>query len=171
MNRDGTVTVLRWPSPSYYDQVRYKTSDRDLPRLGAAEDEGMFLGLSVEIDDGRRTTWLRDWDSEQRHGDGWTDEVVTTYTDGELGLEVEVRDVVGHPDDTLARQVTVERLEGSSVRDASLLFFENLSLVVSKLATLPVQDWCFESQNTDTARYEADLDALVHEKEARRVDR
>ena len=31
LNGDATVTVLKWPSPSYYDQIKYRTSDRGEP--------------------------------------------------------------------------------------------------------------------------------------------
>jgi len=50
----GTITVLRWPSPSYYDQLNYKTakhgltptsSARTLPHFGAANNMGSFAGL------------------------------------------------------------------------------------------------------------------------------
>ena len=44
VNREGTVTVLRWPRPSFYDQVKYHTTSRDQPRLGARPNDGAFLG-------------------------------------------------------------------------------------------------------------------------------
>lgn len=163
LNDEGTVTVLRWPSPSFYDHVRYTTDGRDVPDLGVADDEGMFLGLDVDLADGnRRTTWLREWDIDQAHAEGWTDAVTTSHRSDDLGLTVTVDDVTAHPDDILARRVRVERDDGSPVRAARLLSFENLSLVVSKKPTLPVQDWCFEVQNTDTARFDAGLDAVIH---------
>ena len=28
LNSAGTVTVLKWPSPSFYDQIKYRTTDR-----------------------------------------------------------------------------------------------------------------------------------------------
>ncbi|HEX6237429.1 MAG TPA: hypothetical protein VFZ68_09550 [Acidimicrobiales bacterium] len=163
LNDEGTVTVLRWPSPSFYDHVRYTTDGRDVPDLGVAGDEGMFLGLDVHLaDGGRRTTWLRDWDVDQAHAEGWTDAVTTTHRSNDLGLTVTVDDVTAHPADILARRVRIERDDDSPVRAARLLSFENLSLVVSKRATLPVQDWCFEVQNTDIARFDTELDAVIH---------
>ncbi|MFC4359146.1 hypothetical protein ACFO0N_14460 [Halobium salinum] len=47
LNRTGTVTVLRWPRPSYYDHVTHHTTHRDAPRFGAHPNEGSFLGLRV----------------------------------------------------------------------------------------------------------------------------
>ena len=49
LNRAGTVTVFRWPRPSFYDQVKYRTTDRRLPRFGAAPNDGAFLGLACSL--------------------------------------------------------------------------------------------------------------------------
>lgn len=162
-NDVGTVSVLRWPSPSYYDQVHYLTGSRDEENLGVAPTDGIFSGLVVETAAGTEVSWLRDWSTTQRHAPGFSDEVITTHRHDDLGLEVQVRDVVAHPDDVLVREVVVDREAGSPVERARLITYENLSLVVSKLPLLPVQDWCFDDSNHDRARYDAELDAIVHE--------
>lgn len=162
-NAQGTVTVFKWPSPSFYDQVKYHTNSRAEPYTGAQPNEGLFLGLAVTTAAGESTVWLRDFaDISQEHATGLTDELHTTYRDPTLGLAVTVVDVVTHPDDVLVRDVTVERLEGSPVTDAALVAYENFNLVVSKLPALPVQDWCLEGLNIDTAAFDAANDAIVH---------
>ncbi len=163
----GTLTVLRWPHPSFYDQIKYRTSDRDAPRYGALPNEGAFLGLHVTTaDGGQRTVWLRDLPADQRYPDDRSDLVTTTYRADELGLTVTVADLVPLDVDALVRHVTVERDTSSPVTAAAVVAFENLNLVASKWPYGPVQDWCFEELNTDTARYDAPSDAIVHTKQA-----
>src|SRR5579862_109088 len=47
----GELTVLRWPSPSYYEHVNFKTSTADdarmQPHFGAADNQGSFAGVYV----------------------------------------------------------------------------------------------------------------------------
>ena len=163
-NRQGTVTVFKWPSPSYYDQVKYHTNSRAEPYAGARPNEGTFLGIAVTTAAGTATHWLRDFpDIAQEHPPGFSDEVLTTYADPELGLDVTVSDLVAHPDDILFREVTVRRRPGSPVTAAALVAFENMNLVASKIPATPAKDWCGEGLNVDAARYDEAADAIVHE--------
>jgi hypothetical protein len=189
---EGTLTVFRWPRPSFYDQLKYKTSDRDAPssgtdhgKFGAYPNAGAFLGLVVERGEAAPTlTWLRedDWSVDQAYTDAdadptdLADSVRTTFRHDDLGLTVVVRDVVaagdadraGDPtrdgDDVLVRDVTVERDADSPVTSARLAAFENLNLVVSKKPKSPTRDWCEEEENQDRARYLPGADAVVHER-------
>jgi hypothetical protein len=47
VTRNGTVSVFKWPRPSYYDQIKYHTDNRSEPRMGADRNAGAFLGLLV----------------------------------------------------------------------------------------------------------------------------
>jgi len=51
-NSEGTITVFKWPNPSFYDQVKYMTTERDSKRLGALANEGVFAGIYFEADSG-----------------------------------------------------------------------------------------------------------------------
>ena len=164
-DRHGTLTVLRWPHPSFYDQIKERTSSRDEPRFGALPNDGAFLGLTVTTPDGTRVVWLRDLPADQRYPDERSDLVATTYHADDLGLTVTVEDLAPVEEDALVRHVSVVRAPRSPVTDVGLVAFENLNLVVSKWPYGPVQDWCFEEMNTDTATYDAGLDAIVHTKQ------
>ena len=52
----GEITVLSWPSPTFYDQLDYETSNdedaREQPFFGADADQGLFAGIQVETEDG-----------------------------------------------------------------------------------------------------------------------
>ena len=105
VSADGDVTVLSWPSPSYADQLGYLSSNdieaRSLPRLGAPEGAGLFLGLLMEKTDGsREVSWLRDrsrWEIVQSYGDDDGPNIVTRHTSTDLGLTVTVTDAVAPP--------------------------------------------------------------------------
>lgn len=162
-NDRGTVTVFKWPSPSFYDQVKFHANSRSEPFVGALENEGTFLGIAVTTADGERTVWLRDADEiTQRHPEGYTDELITSFRFADLDLDVEVTDVVAHPDDILFREVVTSVGPTSPVSDAALVVHENMNLVVTKIPGAPARDWCGEGLNADTASYDPDLDAIVH---------
>src|SRR5947209_1483764 len=101
LNRQGTVTVFRWPRPSYYDQIKYFSFDRHQRYDGAYPNEGAFLGLVI----GHRTTWLRDWPVHQSFASPEGDEVVTRYA--RPGLRVTVSDVAARGHGVFARRVVV----------------------------------------------------------------
>jgi hypothetical protein len=164
LNRRGTITVLRWPRPSYYDHVAHHTTGRDAPLFGAHPNEGSFLGLRVTTAGGDETRWLRDWPSEQRYDDERSDAVVTEYRAEDLGLRVAVTDVVAVDADALVREVRVERSADSPVVAASLLAFANLDLVVSKRSRSPTQDLYRRLTEHTCARYVPDRTAVVFSK-------
>jgi hypothetical protein len=179
LNREGTMTVFRWPFPSFYDQVKYFTTGRDEDdAIQVPPNEGAFLGLAVDTGDGFETTWLRDAEVVEQYyasdrddtDTAYSDEVVTKYALSEAGLRVTVRDLVtreGEADpelDALARQVRVVKRGNSPAEAVKLLAYENFNLVVEKRPQYPVQDWCTEESNQDLAGYDGDLDAIVHRK-------
>lgn len=159
-NREGTITVLRYPRPSYYDQVKYRTSSREHERWGALANEGVFLGLLVP---GEGTTWLRDVPSEQRYLDDRSDSIATAYDVADLGVEVVVTDTVTADTDALVRDVEVRVVDRGRVPDAlEVVAFENLNLTVDRLPYFPVMDWCADELNVDTATWDDGADAIVH---------
>ena len=168
VNHEGTVTVLKWPSPSYYDQIKYTTEDRTAPRMGAAINEGAFLGLAYRnaVRRGRpappwRFSWLREWSNTQRFASADGDEVVTTFRRGVIGLKVVQRDVVVHDKDALVRSVTVSRTRRSRIRGLKVFSFANFNPVVERSQQGPYEDWCTEENNDEGAFYRKTPDAIV----------
>jgi hypothetical protein len=162
-NGEGTLTVLRWPSRSYYEQLKYYTVDRDLPRLGLSPNEGAFSGLALRMRGGRREfVWLRDLHSVQRYASDNSDTVYTRYRSRRLGLRLEITDVVPSRGDVLMRRHLLRLDEGSLVRRARLIAFANLNPTASKRPLLPTEDWCEENRGTDMAEYDPGSDAIVY---------
>src|SRR5579862_7957544 len=175
VSADGDVTVLSWPSPSYADQLGYISSNdinaRLLPRFGAPENAGLFLGLLIETVNGsREVTWLRDrsqWEITQSYGDDDGPNIVTRHTSTNLGLTVTVTDAIQPPAgaaDVLVRLVTVARTFGSPVSSAWLLTYANLSPTPanSRIAELPIVDWLLDGTNDFAAIWDPAVGAVVH---------
>lgn len=167
LNRRATVTVFKWPSPSYYDQIKYRTRDRAAPLMGALPNEGAFLGIGWSPKPKSKTRkwsygWLRDWKVKQRFGGAANDEVITTFNDPALGLTVRVRDVVAAGRAALVRRIVVTKKARSPVQRVRIVAFSNFNPAVSKIRQNPIADWCTEEQNDAGANYIADDDAVAH---------
>ncbi|HWH44248.1 MAG TPA: hypothetical protein VNT32_05920 [Thermoleophilaceae bacterium] len=164
VNPEGTLSVMRWPSPSYWEQLRYTTIDRDLPMLGLDPNEGAFSGLFVRLRDGsERMLWLRELELRQRYASEDSDTVVTRFRERSLRLLLEIDDVVPRNGDVLVRRHVMRLGRGSPVRSARLVAFANLNPTASKRALLPTEDWCEEIGGSDRVRYDAGTDSLVWE--------
>lgn len=161
LNREGTVTVLRWPRPSFFNHVKYHTTCRSDVRFGAHPNEGAFLGLRLQMGEGAETTWLRDWETTQWYDNDGSDTVVTEHRSNEYGLTVRVVDTVAANDDVLFRAVTVHRDRDSPARTASLLAFAHFQLGVSKKPKSPIHDLRRHPRDRTHARYRVDVDAVV----------
>jgi GH15 family glucan-1,4-alpha-glucosidase len=165
LNPDATVTVFKWPSPSYYDQIKYRTTDRRERFKGALPNEGAFLGIAWKPDtDGKGWgfDWLRQWSSRQRFTDPDTDEVLTIFRNRRVGLTVTVKDVVAPFQDVLVRDVSVARTRSSTARRVRIFAFSNYNPVFSKTQQAPVSDWCTEESNDAGAEYVRGDDLIMH---------
>lgn len=157
LTKEGTITVLHWPTPSSYDQVKHFSPDANLPRAGADPNMGIFLGLAYA--DGP-TVWLRDLRETQVFRPGDSDTVVTTYRDPARDLTVRVTAVVAEGLDAFVQDVEV--VARGRTRPTGLVTFENLSLAVSFMPALPYWDWCMDSYNLDSAGWDDAAAAIVH---------
>ncbi len=179
ISADGDVTVLTWPNPSYSDQLAYLSSNdfhaRSLPRFGAPEGAGIFLGLRLETggDAAPQVTWLRDrstWTIEQSYGEEDGPNPVTRYTSAALGLTVTVTDAIQPPStdadaaDVMVRAVELRRETQSPVTAAWLLTYANLSPMPpnSRIAELPVLDWVFDGSNDFAAVWDQSSASVIH---------
>jgi hypothetical protein len=167
----GDLTVLTWPSPSYSDQLAYVTSNafdaRELPRFGAVEEAGLFLGLYVQSADTSLVTWLRDpatWHAEQDYGPDDGPNVHTRFESDVLGLRVTLIDAISPDADLLVRHAAISRQPDSPVEQAWVLTYANLSPVPpsSRVPELPVVDWVFDGRNDFAALWDGSNRAIVH---------
>src|SRR2546428_3831069 len=94
LSRCGELTSLKWPGPSFYDQLAYLSDNapdaRLRPHFGALDDMGAFGGIAYRTATGRGFTWLRDdgWTHVQHYSSETSDVVVTETANAALGLRV-----------------------------------------------------------------------------------
>jgi len=168
ISRDGDLTVLSWPGPTFADQLAYLSGNdldvRSEPHLGAADGMGSYLGLLVTTAAGVNLTWLRDpaFTVAQRYTQPDSAVAETTFRRSDLGLSVTLTDFVNPTDDLLTRRVRVTRGPGSPVLAASLVVYENLSPSLSKIPMLPFGDWALDAMNDFVAIYDRGAHAVVH---------
>jgi hypothetical protein len=162
-NEAGTVTVFKWPNPSYYNQVKYQAVSRD--ENGAVTNlypnEGVFAGIRYRTGTGAGFAWLRDWSHHQRYDSPDTAVPVTVYTSpDELGLKVTAFDLVAG--DSFQRQFIVKRKAGSPVTAADLHVYENFNPVGTRQKSVPMVDWCMTWLSDQHAVYNARSHAILN---------
>lgn len=170
VSRDGDLTVLSWPSPSFYDQIHYLSANgpgaRARPRMGAAEGMGAFAGLVVTTDGGatKAVTWLRDpaWTRRVTFAADDTSIVLGTFARADLGLEVVQTDFVLADRDVLVRRYEVRRAAQSPVTGAWLLVYANLSPSLSRVEQVPLADFLSDHRADFFAAWDDRRKALVH---------
>ncbi|HDH97081.1 MAG TPA: hypothetical protein ENF73_05080 [Proteobacteria bacterium] len=165
----GEMTVLRWPSPTYYDQLLYISSNaadaRRRPRFGALEQMGAFWGLKLMLTDGSsEVTWLRDepWRVETGYLHPRSGVLVHRYANDELKLAATSYALIDPEFDILAWRLEVEREEGSPVKAAEAIFYANISPCATRLPYVPMFDWALDMYNDFAAIYLHQQDAILH---------
>lgn len=167
-SRCGELTVLKWPGPSYYDQLDYLSSNAEDARLdrllGALPSAGAFAGISYRTRGrGWSHTWLRDpgWTHAQRYTADDAGVIEDVATNDALGLVVTARAFVVPGRDVLVQDYLVERRPGSPVRGARLVHYANLAPTLARLPLFPVSDWALDFQNDYAVLWDADARALL----------
>jgi len=165
----GEITVLKYPNPSYFDQMAYLTRMRTLPRMGALANMGMFLGVTTGTEGDKKVSWLRDdpWEHEQFYLHDGSNVLVTRFRNDSLGLEAETRDLVDPFDDVLVRHVKIRRSAAGAEPPESdlpvqLVLFENLDPCTDKIPHLPISDWLLDALNDYGLLYSSRRGALLH---------
>ncbi|MEE2788053.1 MAG: glycoside hydrolase family 15 protein [Myxococcota bacterium] len=180
VSRDGELTVLTWPNPSYIDQLGYMTSNavqaRTLPRYGAAESAGLVHGIAFENEDGTIDVyWLRrdkDWTVEQDYGPNHGANIHTRYASAKLDFKVTIihgvapqpaTDADGQGDGILIR-FTVERGANAPTGQAWLMSYANFSPMPPnfRVPALPVTDWGLDGRNDFAAIYDDAQARMMH---------
>lgn len=166
LSKCGEVTSLKWPGPSYYDQLDYLADNAEdarlKPRFGALEGAGAFAGIVYETAAGRGFTWLRDdeWTHEQRYASESTDVVVTRTTHRDLGLAVDTTQLISRG--VLVNHFAVQRMPASPVTGATLIFYANFAPTLTRLAYFHLGDWALDFQNDYAALYDSRERAILH---------
>lgn len=164
----GEISSLKWPGPSYYDQLDYLTSNdvdaRLKPRFGALESAGAFPGLWYRGRTGSGFTWLRDlpWQHEQTYTSDESNIALTVMRNAPLRLEVRAYQFIVPGRDVLINHYEVSRLPGSPVEQATLVFYANFAPTLARQALFPVADWALDFKNDHAVVYDRNEQAILH---------
>lgn len=165
----GELTVLKWPGPSYYNQLNYQSSNapdaRLLPRFGALETHGAFAGLAFRTrGGGRGVTWFRDdaWTHSQRYTAETSNVLEDVAVNAALGLRVVAWHFVLPERNVLVSHFEVRREPRSPVRHATLLFYSNFAPTKNRLLFFPFADWALDHENDFAILYDRRARALLH---------
>ena len=146
VSKDGDLTMISWPSPSYFDHMHYMTTNapeaRTLPRFGALERMGAFAALAFERT-GQSTVEVSelrsaDWDITADFLGEDTGIIETTFDNTDLGITIRQIDIVPSDHDVFIRRFLVERTTDSPVESASIIGYSNLSPNLSKAPQVAV---------------------------------
>jgi GH15 family glucan-1,4-alpha-glucosidase len=152
-SENGEITVLRWPSPGFYDHLNYFTPiipvdagyhAYDLTYMGAKPNTGIFSGIKV----GNEVKWLRDLPSEQSYIED-TPIILNRFSLN--GKEIIQKAFVSPYTDVLVLHYEVPQETGS------LIFYENLAPCNRKAPYLPLLDWYDDENNDFLSFYEDGL--------------
>lgn len=165
----GEVTVLSWPSPTFFDQVDYQTSNatdaRELPFFGAEADQGVFSGLWIEVDgEEPQLLWLRDdlFEVQQSYRTETSAAVVTLSRSEALGLSIAETIFVDLEQDALHRRAVVKRDEGSPVTAARYVLYADLAPATAKPDDLATTSLFGQDDDHDfVAWYDPTLGAVL----------
>ena len=178
VSKDGDLTVLSWPNPSYIDQLGYLTSNavkaRTRPRYGAPESAGLVHGLAIKNDTGAlQMHWLRrehGWSIEQDYGPEKGANIHTRYHSPSLDLTVTMVHGVmpqmqsNAPGDGILIRCTVKRGPNAPMTRAWLMTFANFSPMPPnfRVPALPVTDWGLDGRNDFAAIYDDERARILH---------
>ncbi|MFW6057242.1 MAG: MYXO-CTERM sorting domain-containing protein [Persicimonas sp.] len=170
VSKEGDLTMVSWPSPSYFDHMHYMTTNapdaRQRPRFGATESMGAFAGLTF-VREGQtdlETSFFRDadWDIEARFLAEDVGIIETRFVNDDLGITVRQLDMVPYEHDVFLRRFLVERDANSPVESASILAYSNLSPNLSKIPQVPLLDALIDHKNDFLAVWQQTEEAVMH---------
>ena len=170
LSRCGEITSLKWPGPSYYDQIDYLAENapdaRTMPRCGALESAGAFAGIAYRTDAGPDFSWLRDadWSHAQRYASDETDVVVTETHNRTLGLTVTASTWILPDTSVLVSHFEVSRAPDSPVHPASLqlLSYTNFAPTMARIPFFQIADWALDFENDYAVLYDDREQAFLH---------
>jgi hypothetical protein len=170
VSQDGDLTMISWPSPSYFDHMHYMTTNapdaRQRPRFGADERMGAFAGLAF-VREGESTlevSFFRDadWQATTTFTAEDSGVVETIFENATLGITVRQIDLVPYEHDVFIRRFLVERDAGSPVDTASIIAYSNLSPNLSKVPQVPLLDALIDHKNDYLAVWQEAKKAVMH---------
>ncbi len=138
VNPSGRISVCRWPSPGFHDQLRYRTISAESPLQGVSPRHGLMWGLRTA----GAMHWLTGppWTSRQRYAGAQMVETVSALSNGVSATQTVF---------TIAqRDAFVCHIEVSGLSaPPDLYWFAGFAPCTRLLPQLPLADWRLDDAN------------------------
>ena len=155
-NGQGRMNLCRWPSPSFHDQLSYRTVSRDLPNLGVKPFHGAEWGIGLDGE----VVWLSDprWIVSQDYQSILTNVIRTTAVLPGSPVRITQTAFV-HP----ARDLLTIRLDVEGVgAPPALYWYSNFTPCTRQISEIPLGDWAFDGLNDFAAFALGDEGVICH---------
>ncbi len=148
VNDHGRVSVCKWPSPGYYDQLTYRIRSRNEKFPGVPPSDGLKWGLRI----GGETKWLcgEPWKSTQCYAAVDSTVIKTRLASSEAGLTATQYLFVCPDADVLVVHLVVEGLDAAP----TIFWHADFSPCTRLIPEVPIGDWLLDGAN-DFAVFEA----------------
>lgn len=166
LDKEGTIVLFSWPKVSYYDHVNYLTLSEKLPNHGVRENMGVFAGLIFQKGNSRHISWLKsdDWKHNQYYLNDDSNILVTESLNEKLKINIITTCFVLPDKDVFIENFKIELKGGCTLRNISLIFFENYNICTYRINGLSVSDWLLDFLNDYMVYYDQDIDGICHYK-------
>ncbi len=156
VNSRGRISLCKWPSPGYNDQISYRSRPADPSRSEADPGHGLLWGIRMNGE----LVWMDDprWEIGQRY-DAPSNTIMVTearWPDTDI--------VVTHRVSVLPlRDIFISELEVAGADSPPQFYwFANFTPCTRHLPELPVADWLLDNLNDFAAFSDADEGIVVH---------
>jgi hypothetical protein len=180
----GELTVLHWPSPSYYDHVRYTTANgfpnencnvRMKPEVGGSyganlrpivlsDNMGSFGGIFYKTgaDAAGKISFFRgnDWLPAQKYQESGVPVLLSTYTHDQLKARAVITDFVPPGAGVLVRDFSITIGDDSPVTEWKFAYFAGLAPSLDKAEGYPVVE-LDETRHDFAAAYLAQKNVFI----------
>ena len=156
VNGRGSISLCKWPTPGYNDQLTYRTRDADAPGLGVEPGDGLLWG--IRLDEG--LVWMNDprWEVYQRYDAPSNTIMVTESRWPNSSIAVTQRVSVLPLRDVLVTEMEVSGL----VLRPQIYWYANFTPCTRHIPEIPIADSLLDDLNDFAAFSDLDEGLVVH---------
>ncbi len=156
VNGRGCVSLCKWPSPGYDDQLHYRTRIEDEVASQVEAGQGLLWGLRIEGE----IVWMNDprWTIRQRYNAPTDTVMVTESTWPGSKIVVTQRVAVLPMTDTFVSALELVGFESAP----GVYWYANFAPCTRHIPELPIADWMLDAANDFAAFTDYDKQIVVH---------
>ncbi|MDK1021859.1 MAG: hypothetical protein QGD90_09520 [Candidatus Hydrogenedentes bacterium] len=156
VNGRGRISLCKWPTPGYNDQLTYRTRTRDAPALGVEPGHGILWGIRLDGE----LVWMNDprWEVYQHYDAPSNSIMVTEARWPNSSIAVTQRVSVLPLRDVLVTELAVSGL----ALLPQIYWYANFTPCTRHIPEIPVADSLLDALNDFAAFSDPDEGLVVH---------